>query len=62
MSNEKGKELAERDEKIKSLKVKVFDIIREQEVLNQQVGQLQETKSKILQEMLKLEKASKNKN
>ena len=41
---------------INELKVEIFDIIREQESLNLQSNQLQETKNKKIQELLKLEK------
>lgn len=41
---------------IKELKVEVFDIIREQEALNQQSNELQKEKRQKVEKLLKLEK------
>ena len=43
---------------IKDLKVEIFDILRQQETLRQQVGQLEEAKKQKVQELLTLEKSS----
>lgn len=56
MSDEKSKEQVERDEKIKDLKIKIFDIIRQQEALTYQVNAYQELKKQKNQELLDLEK------
>ena len=63
MSEEKSKEqIAKdekintlRDEKIKALKVEIFDIIRQQEAFNYQVNQLQEAKKQRNEQLQKLE-------
>lgn len=51
MDEKKGKVDA-----IKDLKVEIFDILRQQETLKQQVGQLEEVKKRKVQELLTLEK------
>ncbi|MDD3474322.1 MAG: hypothetical protein PHP08_00280 [Candidatus Dojkabacteria bacterium] len=42
-------------EKIIQLKCEIFDIIRQQEILNNQINQLQNLKSQKVQELQKLE-------
>lgn len=64
MSDEKSKEQIEkekveqitRDERIKTLKVEIFDIIRQQEALTYQVNAYQELKKQKNQQLLELEK------
>ena len=63
MSDEKSKEQSAKDENIKvlgdekinSLKIEIFDIIRHQEALTYQVNQLQEIKKQRNEQLKKLE-------
>ncbi len=57
MLDEKSKEQIQvkRDERIKNLKVEIFDIIRQQEGLTYQVNQFQEAKKQRNEQLQKLE-------